>query len=774
MTKLSSILDQIDAGSMLLPEFQRGYVWNRDQVRGLMRSLYRGYPVGALLIWETEPAAADVRGQHTPSSGAKQLLLDGQQRITTLYGVIRGRAPAFFEGDATAFTGLRFNLETEVFEFYFPTKMKDDPLWIDVTELFVGGLEPHIRGLSGDSQMVGRLPAYITRLSRLHALGDRDFHAEKITGTDKTIDHVVDIFNKVNSGGTKLSKGDLALAKICADWPEARGALRGRLDTWQSAGYRFTLDWLLRNVTAVATGRAQFESLEDVTTREFQESLHEATKYVGAFLDLVAGRLGLDHDRVLLARYAVPVATRLQHLHGGDLGSTSDQDRLLFWYIHAGLWGRFAGSTETFLNRDYEVAQASGIGGLIDELERWRGGNLSIGSHDFNAFGVGSRFYPLLYLMTRVLSARDFGTGIELRRQLLGHLSSLQVHHIFPKSLLYKPGAAGVGEPAYSRGEVNSVANFCFLTQQTNLSVGSRRPQDYLPEIEEKHPGALASQWIPMDERLWRIENYRTFLEARQTLLADAANGFLRSLRDSTLRVSEPLERVATIDPVQSDDDLAAVRELASEFESRGMVAPTFDVEIPDPESGEVIAVAEAFWEKGLQPGQGNPVVLELDPEPSGLTQLESIGYSVFTSVDALRDYVARQLRESSGDSADEVASASGHRWSDPEVKPDEGEVRRRFGQAMQSIYARARKEAGYNPTAYLDMLHRHGAHETARRLLHAPTASAGYVALYERGRLDLTVENVALRPEFGALFTEEERDIARRRLAEFGFTPES
>ncbi|MDD6791584.1 MAG: DUF262 domain-containing protein, partial [Thermobifida fusca] len=58
MAKLSTLLDQIDSGTILLPEFQRGYVWNRDQVRGLMRSLYRGYPVGSLLLWET--AATDV------------------------------------------------------------------------------------------------------------------------------------------------------------------------------------------------------------------------------------------------------------------------------------------------------------------------------------------------------------------------------------------------------------------------------------------------------------------------------------------------------------------------------------------------------------------------------------------------------------------------------------------------------------------------------------------------------------------------------------------
>src|ERR1700742_961326 len=83
MTKLAALLDEIDSGVVLLPEFQRGYVWNRDQVRGLMRSLYRGYPVGALLVWETSSEDITVRGSAV-GNGTRQLLLDGQQRVTSL------------------------------------------------------------------------------------------------------------------------------------------------------------------------------------------------------------------------------------------------------------------------------------------------------------------------------------------------------------------------------------------------------------------------------------------------------------------------------------------------------------------------------------------------------------------------------------------------------------------------------------------------------------------------------------------------------------------
>src|SRR5690625_6661494 len=104
--KISTILDQIDMGSMALPEFQRGYVWNRGQVRELMASLYRRFPVGSLLVWETKRDKTIARGQDNIAENVK-MLLDGQQRITSLYGIIRGKAPQFFDGDPKIFTDLR-------------------------------------------------------------------------------------------------------------------------------------------------------------------------------------------------------------------------------------------------------------------------------------------------------------------------------------------------------------------------------------------------------------------------------------------------------------------------------------------------------------------------------------------------------------------------------------------------------------------------------------------------------------------------------------------
>lgn len=214
--EVSTILDHIDSGDMALPTFQRGYVWKRDQVRKLMDSLYKGHPAGSLLVWVTPSDNVSHRGSQDLASGDVQLLLDGQQRITSLYGIIRGKPPAFFDGDKKAFTGLHFHLGNEEFRFHQPSMMDDDPLWIDVSALMQ-------RRYSQLTDWIGEQPSdtkqFEEKIRRLWGIRSSNFDVAEVRGVNKTVEVVVDIFNRVNSGGTKLSQGDLALAKICASWP---------------------------------------------------------------------------------------------------------------------------------------------------------------------------------------------------------------------------------------------------------------------------------------------------------------------------------------------------------------------------------------------------------------------------------------------------------------------------------------------------------------------------------------------------------------------------
>jgi hypothetical protein len=642
--KISTILDHIDSGLMALPEFQRGYVWNRDQVRGLFDSLYRRHPVGGLLVWVTESKTAEHRGDGPLAAGMVKLLLDGQQRMTSLYGVVRGQPPKFFDGNVQAFTGLRFHLEQETFSFYQPLKMKDDPLWIDVTELMqkgTAGLGAFVARLSAQPELTPKIGDYVGRLSRLLGITDIILHEEEVTGSDKTLDVVVDIFNRVNSGGTKLSKGDLALAKICAEWPESRETMKAKLRAWTKADYHFNLDWLLRSVNTALTGEAKFQFLHDKTAEEIKDGLKRATKHIDTSLNMISGRLGLDHDQVFFGRFGVPVMVRYLDQRSGPMNE-KERDKLLFWFVQAGMWGRFSGSTESFIDQDLAALEGpdGGLDKLLEQLRLWHGG-LRVEPGHFTGWSLGARFYPVLYLLTRMGQSRDWGTGLPLKAGLLGKMSKLEVHHIFPKAQLYKR--------QYKRPEVNALANFCFLTKDTNLNISDRLPEAYFPEVEQAHPGVLASQWIPMDPTLWKIENFREFLEARKALLAAELNKRMEELLHGDTRwLAGASAVVSTAAPVgggiSSEEEEKKLEALSAWMEERGLPRGILAYDYADPDTGEQKAVFDLAWPSGIQEELSQPVAVLLNESSEIIALASQAGFRCFTSVKEFQRYVQTEV----------------------------------------------------------------------------------------------------------------------------------
>ena len=642
--KISTILDHIDSGHMALPEFQRGYVWNRDQVRGLFDSLYRRHPVGGLLVWATESKTADHRGDGPLATGVVKLLLDRQQRMTSLYGVVRGRPPKFFDGNVQVFTGLRFHLDTETFAFYQPLKMQGEPLWIDVTELMkkgTAGLGEFVTRLTAQPTLATKVGEYVGRLSRLLGVTDVDLHVEEVTGVDKTLDVVVDIFNRVNSGGTKLSKGDLALAKICADWPEARDTMKAKLKEWAKADYHFNLDWLLRSVNTALTGEAKFQFLHEKSAEEIQDGLKRATKHVDTSLNLISGRLGLDHDQVFFGRFGVPVMVRYLDRRGGPMDE-KERDKLLFWFVQAGMWGRFSGSTESFIDQDLAALEGAdgGLDKLLEQLRLWHGGLRAEPGH-FTGWSLGARFYPVLYLLTRMGEARDWGTGLPLKASLLGKMSRLEVHHIFPKAQLYKR--------KFKRPEVNALGNFCFLTKDTNLDISDRLPEEYFPKVEQAHPGALASQWIPTDPALWKIEKFREFLEARKALLASELNRRMEELLHGDIRwLAGPTAAmpavVAVGGGITSEEEEERLEALNDWMEAQGLPRGLLAYDFADAATGEQKAVLDLAWPNGIQEELSQPVTVLLNESTETIGIASQSGYRCFTTTEEFRRYVESEI----------------------------------------------------------------------------------------------------------------------------------
>ena len=628
--KINDVLSQIDLGNYALPEFQRGYVWTRSDVRKLMYSLYRDYPVGSLLIWDTATDPDIIRGDGTPSSGTVSLILDGQQRMTSLFGVIRGKAPQFFDGDASAFTNLYFNIDEETFEFYSQQKMKGDRAWVSVSEVIPDSGAFFTKVIAQRPDDMQYYAEAMTKLNKLSSIKDRDMPVQVVAGEDKTIDVVVEIFNNVNSGGTKLSKGDLALAKICAQWPDMRAEMKAILARLGKKGFWFKQDWLLRCLTVHLTRKAYFSELDGVFIADVKNGLKEVENYIGTCLDHISSRLGLDHDRVLGSHYAIVLMVGYLSMKGGKLSSAAEWDKLLFWYVHAFLWGRYAGSTESVLSQDLRVLEdGKGVDGLIELIHQNRA-DLTLRPQDFWGWSKGARFYPLLYMITRVNHARDWGTGIELSQSLLGKNSSLQVHHIFPKHVLYSAGK--------TKSMVNALANYAFLTQQTNLDISDQKPEDYFPIYMEKCPGAIESHCVPTASHLLTIDAYDAFLEERRKLLAKSANAILEDLWKGKLaQPSAPMTKMSVTEP--EGDEEAVIEELVSWLKNEGFAPGIKDYSAVIGYAGTPIII-DVAWPDGLQEGFTEPVALMINEEPGDIYRVNAVGYRVFTRADDLKNYV--------------------------------------------------------------------------------------------------------------------------------------
>lgn len=522
---VQELLSQIRRGEILLPEFQRGYVWNSDQVRGLVQSLYRKHPTGHLLVWKTYKPSP-VRGGEAREDGHSLLLLDGQQRLTSLYVLFEGKAPPFYEGEELFFN-LYFNVQTEEFRFWQKSLMEKNPAWISVHHFLQKGLPAlleKIDTLPDEEREV--LQKNLARLAKLDAVKGYTYTVDQLSGDEYSVDEVVDIFNRVNKAGTPLTKADLALAHICSIWPEAREELRTFSQEMKTHGFGVDLNFLVRCIAGVAAGSVL---LEGSFFRVEAPALAQAWKKVrSAFEHLVNV---LRHDAFIddlgdlpTVFVLVPLTVYLAQ-HDGAFPSEVIKRRFLRWMYLAGIWGRYSRATESTLQKDVSLVSGRDRD-PTHELEagilRERG-RIALEASDIAGASIQTGLAKFSYVLARAREARDWFSGIRLYEKAVGRSNGLESHHIFPKAALR---AAGY-QPGVDSRVINELANRAFLTQKANRKIHKKAPADYLPEVEENQPGALRAQCVPMDRTLWEPDRYLDFLAARRHLLAQAMNEFI-------------------------------------------------------------------------------------------------------------------------------------------------------------------------------------------------------------------------------------------------------
>ncbi|MGH9896425.1 MAG: hypothetical protein ACREA0_31400, partial [bacterium] len=355
----------------------------------------------------------------------------------------------------------------------------------------------------------------------LDAIRNHHYQIDILQGDELELDEVVDIFNRVNSKGTPLSKADLAVAHICSLWPEARAEIRSFLKEMGAHGFDPGIAFAVRCIAAVACGSLLLEhTFFRVSAEEFVTAWKKVRTAYEHLINVLRHDAYVDQIGDLHSVNVLIPPTVYLAMHGATFDNERLKLKFLRWMYLAMLWGRYSGSAESTLQKDVATLEAQDpVDGLVDAIVKERG-RLHLEAADLEGASALSAVYKLSYIVARARGAKDWFTGITLYQQAIGKSNGLESHHIFPLGVLKNAGYSAQQDKKL----INEVANRAFLTQKANRNISAREPKVYLSDIEDRVPGAMEAQSVPRDRSLWEVEAYEDFLVARRSLLAKAIN----------------------------------------------------------------------------------------------------------------------------------------------------------------------------------------------------------------------------------------------------------
>ena len=521
---IQSLVADIRDGKLLLPEMQRPYVWKATQVRDLFDSLYHEYPSGQLLIWETDdlPAAGNRQASIevlTVEQRQPQLLLDGQQRLTSLASVMLGLDLKV--RDVSKPIDIAFNVYTEKFEVAGP-RQRGQTGWISLVKFFTGGMTSAFIELKLDYNV----PETKDILDHLNKLENIKKYKYRVNVLERlSYAEVTHIFVRTNSGGTTLGYADLALAQVSSRWRGITKELEKYQKHLEEHGLEVDYGLLLRAIVVLLTGQSHFTRFfkgdkQDVTVEELKAAWERAKKAFDQSLAFLVNNCLIDHLVLLPTRSIfMPLVAFFDRY--GTLLADAQLRELQRWVYMALIWSRYSGSSETAMDQDIAaLTSEKPIQAMIQNIENVIGSRRAVTEQALQDQRKNSPYMLMAYVLARKAGAQDWFNGMVIGKGSAN--GSYHLHHIFPKSLL--------GEKYDLRRDsriVDQVANLVFLSALPGKSLTNRPPAKYLPDIEEKR---LRAQFIPLQPDMWEMDKFEQCMRQRRTILADAINQFLQSL----------------------------------------------------------------------------------------------------------------------------------------------------------------------------------------------------------------------------------------------------
>ena len=555
---VEELVSMIERGRLRLPEMQRRYVWRSPRVRDLLDSLYRGYPSGAILLWETTehvPLQDMAVSQQANPYQSTQLLLDGQQRLTSLSAVIRGE-PVKVLGRQRPIDIL-FNLEhpdelsivTEVDEnadeeagdaedssadelmqrlnkmaFVVSTrKLEALPQWVRVSEVFKTDSDREFLRKAGVTSLDDpRAEKYAQRLARLRNVR-RYVYRMDVLESGMSYNEVTEIFVRVNSLGAKLRSSDLALAQITAKWRNSLAEFMAFQQECAGQGFELEMGIHLKNLMAFATAQSRFLRVGSIDLNTLQQAWKEAKEGMHFALNFVRSNLGISSPALLSSPFLLIVLGYFGHVRGYAL-TPNEAAQLRYWALLANAKGRFSrGSSETILDQD--LATLKNKGGAMELIDRLRlqFGRLDIAPEELEGRNSRSALFKTMFLAFHQAGAKDWRSHLRIALDHHGSQHQLQFHHIFPKAVLRAAG--------YSSRDADDIANLSFISGKTNRQISDKTPAEYFPVyLDNAGESAMAAQCIPTTGDLLGTHAYPEFLRVRRRQIADRLNAYIGAL----------------------------------------------------------------------------------------------------------------------------------------------------------------------------------------------------------------------------------------------------
>jgi len=588
---VENLLANIKSGSIAIPEMQRPFVWDGSKVRDLIDSLYKGFPVGYIIVWQNP----DVKLKDGTMSIGKQVLIDGQQRITAMAAAIVGNE-VLDDHYKWRRIAIAFNPQEEKFEVS-NNAIRNSSKWIpDISPV----LEPAFDSFSFVMEYCQKndIPEQMSQINSIvnKLRGIQNNSLGVITlANDLDIDSVTEIFIRINSKGVVLSQADFAMSKISSNEVFGGNITRKTIDyfchllespedlkdiqkndtdfsnrpefdaiKWAaikvSPIYKTSYTDILRVAFTYKIKRGKLADLvsllsgRDFETREFRieieedsfHQLHEAvlqavnqTNYERYLMIVrstgIVRRSLIRSQNVLNFGYALYLALRERKVDSNKIEKIVRR-----WIALTILTGRYSSSPES--NFDYDIKRFSAYDDPTEFLDLTEAGELSDAFWSVNLVqrlntSVASSPYFNMFLVAQV-KAHDKGflsTQIDVEAMLENRGD---IHHLFPKNYLTKKGVPQV--------QYNQIANYVFLQQEINIKISDQAPCEYMQEIyqqcETKNPiyggivdidelkENLRQSCIPDGFENMDINDYSAFLEERRKLMAQKIRNYYWSL----------------------------------------------------------------------------------------------------------------------------------------------------------------------------------------------------------------------------------------------------